>query len=53
MDKHEVYCDECGDINISRDEHWAIETGQHDPLFCPFCGSDIDIIEDEDEDEYE
>lgn len=53
MDKHDVICDECGDISIEREEHWAETTGQYEPLFCPFCGNDVELDEGEEDEEYE
>lgn len=53
MDKHDVICDECGDISIEREEHWAETTGQYEPLFCPFCGNDVELDEGEEDEDYE
>jgi len=48
---YELVCDSCG----ANYELVALDESDNDPIYCPFCGTDIDIEEDiedvEDEDE--
>lgn len=44
---YEMTCDSCGteyEIYVDSEE-------KEEPIYCPFCGSDVDIEIDEDEDE--
>jgi len=42
--EYEIYCEEC-EVNI------IIESDlKEEPFYCPYCASDIEILEDEDED---
>tara|TARA_B000000557_G_scaffold119887_1_gene97327 strand:+ start:1350 stop:1541 length:192 start_codon:yes stop_codon:yes gene_type:complete len=46
---YELECSECG----AEYEIVNINSDKNEPIYCPFCGADIDLEDIEDDDEYD
>lgn len=46
---YELVCDSCG----SKYELVTLEESANEPIYCPFCGTDMDIEQDVDDLEYD